>query len=229
MGPNTVHPRLQPFSRMLTKGVGQVLVRTLWRHPPPRWGTKPRCRPGGAGRCGFARPPCPCQRTGGGQAGSRIRRHGSLLPHNDLEVDAQLGPMAAVEKRCGSSWTASTPCMGMAPLQALMERLERFPHFHLYVDDTHGMSWVGVGAKAMCCHMDLHDRMVLATSLNKAFCNRGPSSYREWHGPLAGLLFGSDKPPMMGAAIASTKLHLSGALKPLKTAGGQHPGRTGLG
>ena len=80
------------------------------------------------------------------------------------------------------------------------------------------MSWVGDrGEGFVLSQVGLHDRMVLATSLNKAFSAAGGAivtANREWHerilhtgGPL--LFSGPIQPPMMGAAIASAKLHLS--------------------
>ena len=61
-----------------------------------------------------------------------------LLPHNDLEkLDAQL---EAHGGRGEKVWFLVDGIYSMygngAPLQALMERLDRFPHFHLYVDDA---------------------------------------------------------------------------------------------
>ena len=164
-----------------------------------------------------------------------------LLPHNDLEkLDAQLDAHGG---RGEKVWFLVDGIYSMygngAPLQALVERLDRFPHFHLYVDDAHGMSWVGErGQGFVLSQVDLHDRMVLATSLNKAFSAAGGAivtANREWHerilhtgGPL--LFSGPIQPPMMGAAIASAKLHLSGALKPLqeKLAANIQAVRTGL-
>ena len=150
-----------------------------------------------------------------------------LLPHNDLEkLDAQL---EAHGGRGEKVWFLVDGIYSMygngAPLQALMDRLARFPHFHLYVDDAHGMSWVGDrGQGFVLSQVDLHERMVLATSLNKAFSAAGGAivtANRDWHerilhtgGPL--LFSGPIQPPMMGAAIASAKLHLSGGLKPLQ-------------
>ena len=102
-----------------------------------------------------------------------------LFPHNDLEkLTPNSKPMAAAEKRCGSSqgWHSTDEWNG-APLQALMERLDQFPAFpHLYVDDAHGTCWVGDrGQGYVLSQVDLHERMVLATSLNKAFSAAGGS------------------------------------------------------
>jgi len=150
-----------------------------------------------------------------------------LLPHNDLDkLDAMLEAHGSQGEKV---WYLVDGIYSMygngAPIQALMERLERFRHFHLYVDDAHGMSWVGErGQGYTLSRVDLHERMVLATSLNKAFSAAGGAivtANKEWHerilhtgGPL--LFSGPIQPPMMGAAIASVKLHLSGGLKPFQ-------------
>jgi 7-keto-8-aminopelargonate synthetase-like enzyme len=53
--------------------------------------------------------------------------------------------------------------------------LERFPTLHLYVDDVHGMSIAGRHGQGvhLVARMGFHPRMVLATSLNKAFASAG--------------------------------------------------------
>lgn len=155
--------------------------------------------------------------------GTQVR----LLPHNDL---ACLDRMLAEYGSSGESvWYCVDGIYSMygngAPLQALHERLIRFPHFRLYVDDAHGMSWAGDrGQGYALTQMELHPNMVLATSLNKAFACAGGAlitAREDWHervlqtgGPL--LFSGPIQPPMLGAAIASAKLHLQGALAPLQ-------------
>lgn len=150
-----------------------------------------------------------------------------LLPHNDLDkLDAMLKAHGSKGEKV---WYLVDGIYSMygngAPIQALMERLDRFHHFHLYVDDAHGMSWMGSrGQGYILSQVELHERMVLATSLNKAFSAAGGAivtARRDWHerilhtgGPL--LFSGPIQPPMMGAAIASAKLHLSGDLAPLQ-------------
>jgi 7-keto-8-aminopelargonate synthetase-like enzyme/predicted N-acyltransferase len=105
-----------------------------------------------------------------------------------------------------------------APLTDIACLLEKYPNFHLYVDDAHGMSWSGKhGSGTVLNQMSLHPKMVLTTSLSKGFATSGGatimsdkemmrkvltcgSSYT-YSGPL--------HPPMLGAAIASAKIHLT--------------------
>lgn len=105
-----------------------------------------------------------------------------------------------------------------APLKAIGYLMEKYPTFHFYVDDAHGMSWAGKhGNGYVLSQMPMHPKMVLTTSLAKGFGTGGGvtvvsdkelmrrivtcgSSYT-YSGPV--------QPPMLGASIASAKIHLS--------------------
>jgi 7-keto-8-aminopelargonate synthetase-like enzyme/predicted N-acyltransferase len=105
-----------------------------------------------------------------------------------------------------------------APLRDIEYLLNKYPTFHFYVDDAHGMSWTGNhGNGYVLSQMDMHPKMVLTTSLAKGFGTGGGvtvlsdkemmrrivtcgSSYT-YSGPV--------QPPMLGASIASAKIHLS--------------------
>jgi 7-keto-8-aminopelargonate synthetase-like enzyme len=105
-----------------------------------------------------------------------------------------------------------------APLKEIEYLLNKYPTFHFYVDDAHGMSWTGKhGNGYVLSQMELHPKMVLSTSLAKGFGTGGGitvlsdkemmrkittcgSSYT-YSGPV--------QPPMLGASIASAKIHLS--------------------
>ncbi len=105
-----------------------------------------------------------------------------------------------------------------APLKDIAYLMEKYPTFHFYVDDAHGMSWTGEhGNGYVLSQMSLHPKMVLTTSLAKGFGTGGGvtvlsdkemmrkiitcgSSYT-YSGPV--------QPPMLGASIASAKIHLT--------------------
>jgi 7-keto-8-aminopelargonate synthetase-like enzyme/predicted N-acyltransferase len=105
-----------------------------------------------------------------------------------------------------------------APLKDLSFLLEKYANFYLYIDDAHGMSWAGKhGNGTVLRELPMHPKMVLTTSLSKGFATSGGatvlpdeemkrkiltcgSSYT-YSGPL--------HPPMLGAAIASAKIHLT--------------------
>lgn len=106
----------------------------------------------------------------------------------------------------------------LAPAEELRKLLDRFEQLHLYVDDSHGMSWAGEHGRGQFLEaMGHHDRLVVAASLNKGFAAAGGAlvfphpelkrRVRTCGGPL--IFSGPIQPPMLGAALASTKIHLS--------------------
>lgn len=105
-----------------------------------------------------------------------------------------------------------------APLDQLQQLLHRYPEFNLYIDDAHGMSCFGIhGRGYVLGNMELHPRMIVATSLAKAFATGGSAvvfhsketarKVRTCGGPL--ITSGPLQPATLGAAIASAKIHLS--------------------
>ncbi len=110
-----------------------------------------------------------------------------------------------------------------APLPELVELLDTYDQFHLYIDDAHGMSWTGPrGVGYVRSQIEHHPKMVLAVSLNKAFASAGgalifPNEEMAGKVKKCGGTFifsGPIQPPMLGAAIASARLHLSGEIEP---------------
>ena len=108
-----------------------------------------------------------------------------------------------------------------APLDKLENLLNTHKQFHLYIDDAHGMSWTGnKGCGYVCNNMQHHDKMIVAVSLNKAFASAGgalifpndemAAQVRNCGGTL--IFSGPIQPPMLGAACASAKLHISGEI-----------------
>jgi 7-keto-8-aminopelargonate synthetase-like enzyme len=105
-----------------------------------------------------------------------------------------------------------------APLKDIFFLMEKYANFHFYVDDAHGMSWTGKhGNGYVLSQVEMHPKMVLSTSLAKGFGTGGGvlvlsdvemkrkiltcgSSYT-FSGPV--------QPPMLGASIASAKIHLT--------------------
>lgn len=108
-----------------------------------------------------------------------------------------------------------------APLDAIQDLLARHEQLHFYVDDAHGMSWTGDnGVGFVRSRMPHHPRMVQAVSLNKAFAAGGgvilfpdEASKQLVRNCGSTLLFsGPVQPPMLGAALASARLHLDDEL-----------------
>ena len=105
-----------------------------------------------------------------------------------------------------------------APMKEIVSLLDKHDQFHLYVDDTHGMSFAGKnGAGYVLSEVPFHDKMILVTSLNKAFGASGGVTVfpnekmrdlvRNCGRPF--IFSGPIPPPMLGAAIASAKIHLT--------------------
>ena len=104
-----------------------------------------------------------------------------------------------------------------APLDSLADLLETYPKLCLYIDDAHSTSWTGRRGRGYALDKFAgHDRVVIALSLNKAFSAAGGAlvfpareqycKVRRCGGPM--LFSGPIQPPMLGAAVASSRLHL---------------------
>jgi 7-keto-8-aminopelargonate synthetase-like enzyme len=104
----------------------------------------------------------------------------------------------------------------LAPFARLRALFDAHPSLHLYVDDAHSTSWFGAhGRGAALANLGGHPRVFVALSLNKAFSAAGgclvlPDAdtvklVRRCGGPM--LFSGPIQPPMLGAAVASARLH----------------------
>lgn len=104
------------------------------------------------------------------------------------------------------------------PIEQLTTLLNKYPKFHLYVDDAHGMSWTGRNGRGYVLgKVDLHTKMIVGTSLAKAFGTGGGvflfadenlcQKVRNCGGPL--IFSGPNQIPVIAASIASAKIHLS--------------------
>lgn len=112
-----------------------------------------------------------------------------------------------------------------APLDEMYRLADKYEALHLYVDDAHGMSWTGKnGVGYVLNNRKMHDKMVMLTSLNKSFSAAGglilcpTEEMKEFiKSTGATLMFsGPVQPPMLGAAIASAKIHLSGEINDMQ-------------
>lgn len=105
-----------------------------------------------------------------------------------------------------------------APVEEIYSLMDKYPELHFYVDDAHGMSCFGKnGCGYVLSKKPMHEKMILATSLNKAFASGGSAlvfpngewkaKVRNTGGPF--LSSGPMQPGSLGAALASAKIHLS--------------------
>lgn len=104
------------------------------------------------------------------------------------------------------------------PIDKVYEFLDRYPEFYFYVDDAHGMSIHGKhGRGFVLSNHQMHPKMMLTTSLNKAFASGGgllvygDKEIARKVGTVGGPLLSSGpmQPSAIGAAIAVAKIHLS--------------------
>lgn len=105
------------------------------------------------------------------------------------------------------------------PLKEIVALMEKYKQFHLYVDDAHGMSIAGLhGCGVVLSQIGLHKKMVLATSLNKAFAAGGGGVFvfpdeelcKKVMNCGGALIFsGAIANATIGAGIASAKIHLT--------------------
>jgi 7-keto-8-aminopelargonate synthetase-like enzyme len=105
-----------------------------------------------------------------------------------------------------------------APFRELSMLVHKYRQLHLYLDDAHSTEWYGeCGRGAALSSLPNIERVVVALSLNKSFSAAGgalavatPELKQRIYLCGGTMLFsGPIQPPMLGAAVASVKLHLS--------------------
>jgi 7-keto-8-aminopelargonate synthetase-like enzyme len=143
-----------------------------------------------------------------------------VTPHSRLDVlEEKLGQL---EREHGRVWYVLDGLYSMlgdlAPLDGLASLLAKHPKLHLYVDDAHATSWHGRNGRGYALdQLPDRSRVVVALSLNKSFSAAGcavvfPTDtdrqrVRRGGGPL--VFSGPVQPPLLAAALASARLHLS--------------------
>ena len=145
-----------------------------------------------------------------------------LVPHGDLRtLEKRLESYRRTHRRV---WYAADGLYSMyadlLPTEELDELAERHGNLWLYVDDAHAVSWTGRHGRG---HALEHlapatlARTVVAASLNKSFAAAGGAitfpdeeirdRVLRVGGPL--IFSGPVQPPMLGAILASARLHLT--------------------
>lgn len=151
-----------------------------------------------------------------------------VVRHNDLQaLEAKIIDYSKTHRHV---WYLADGVYSMygdkAPIKRLNELLNQYENFHVYVDDAHGMSWTGDNGKGYVLgESRLHPRMVLSTSLGKAFgsiggvlvCNN-PKLKQIIKSCGSAFIFSSPLPPsVIGASIASAEIHLTPEIKTLQS------------
>ena len=106
----------------------------------------------------------------------------------------------------------------LAPVKELYKLADQYEQLHLYIDDIHGMSWSGPnGTGYVMSQGAYHPRLYLTTGLTKAFGSAGgvlvypeDKIFQLIKNTSKAFIFSIQMPPMvLGATIASAKIHLS--------------------
>lgn len=146
--------------------------------------------------------------------------HTELVPHRSVHrLEERVRALSRTHRRI---WFALDGLFSMhgdvAPFDELDCLLAAHSSLHLYVDDAHGTSWAGQHGRGLALEgFADHDRVVVALSLNKSFAAGGGAlclpeermleRVRHVSGPTN---FGGPlQPPMLGAALASARVHAS--------------------
>ncbi|MEM7657309.1 MAG: aminotransferase class I/II-fold pyridoxal phosphate-dependent enzyme [Bacteroidota bacterium] len=150
-----------------------------------------------------------------------------MIRHNRIDMlEARIKKLQQTHNRI---WYIADGVYSMfgdfAPAAALHSLLSEYECLNLYIDDAHGTSWTGAkGAGFAKPWFAEHPRVLVAASLNKSFASAGGAmifpdeKQKDLVRHLGGTLMfsGPVQPPMLGAAIASAKFHLSDELPPLQ-------------
>nr|HPI00121.1 aminotransferase class I/II-fold pyridoxal phosphate-dependent enzyme [Chitinophagaceae bacterium] len=153
--------------------------------------------------------------------------HITIVRHNHVgQLELKIKELSIKHKKiwyaCDGVYSMYGDC---APLKELVGLLDKYKSFYLYVDDAHGMSWAGKnGTGYALSQVSLHPKMVLATSLNKAFAAGGSVfvfaneelAHKVSHvgGPL--IFAGQHQNAALGATIACANIHLSAEIYTLQ-------------
>lgn len=149
--------------------------------------------------------------------------HTELIRHN--RVDLLEERIKELRGRHRTIWYMADGIYSMfgdsCPADKIYALMDQYPELHFYVDDAHGMSIHGKhGRGFVLSGRNIHPKMIMASSLNKAFASGGAvlvfgneamaAKVGNVGGPL--LSSGPMQPGSLGAAIAAAHLHLSGEI-----------------
>jgi 7-keto-8-aminopelargonate synthetase-like enzyme len=139
--------------------------------------------------------------------------------HNRMDLlEEKIAGLARTHRRVWYVIDGLYSMMGdFAPLDRIATLLEQYPRLHLYVDDAHSTSWIGKNGRGYALdRLPDQSRVVVALGFAKAFAVGGAAlvfptdedrlRVRRCGGPM--LFSGPLQPPLLGAAVASAKLHL---------------------
>lgn len=150
--------------------------------------------------------------------------HVELIRHNRMDILEER--IIDLKEKYEKIWYMADGVYSMygdfLPLNELYNLLDEHKQLHLYVDDAHGTGWAGKnGAGYVLSQKHFHERLYLVAGLAKSFAACGgvlvfPNEKEKKRVRNCGGTFifsGPIQPPMLGAIVASAKLHLSPDIK----------------
>ena len=146
--------------------------------------------------------------------------HIELVRHNRMDLlEERIKELRSKHKKI---WYMADGIYSMfgdsSPIEEIYSLMNQYAELYYYVDDAHGMSIHGRhGRGFVLSNHDIHPKMALATSLNKAFASGGgvlvygDKELARKVGTVGAPLLSSGpmQPSALGAAIASARIHLS--------------------
>jgi 7-keto-8-aminopelargonate synthetase-like enzyme len=146
--------------------------------------------------------------------------HIQLIRHNRMDLLEE--SIKALRHKHRKIWYMADGIYSMfgdaCPVDAVYALLDKYPELHFYADDAHGMSIHGKhGRGYLLANRHIHPKMIMASSLNKAFASGGgvlvfgDAALAVKTGNVGGPLLSSGpmQPGSLGAAIAAATIHLS--------------------
>ena len=150
--------------------------------------------------------------------------HVELIRHNRMDILEER--IIELKEKYEKIWYMADGVYSMygdfLPLNELYNLLDEHKQLHLYVDDAHGTGWAGKnGAGYVLSQKHFHERLYLVAGLAKSFAACGgvlvfPNEKEQKRVRNCGGTFifsGPIQPPMLGAIVASAKLHLNDDIK----------------
>jgi 7-keto-8-aminopelargonate synthetase-like enzyme len=146
--------------------------------------------------------------------------HIEILRHNRMDLLEE--KVRQLRSKYKKIWYMADGIYSMfgdtSPVDEVYTLMNKYSELYYYVDDAHGMSIYGKhGRGYVLNNRPFHPKMVMGTSLNKAFASGGgvmvyPNAelarkVRTCGGPL--ITSGPMQPASLGAAVAAAKIHLS--------------------
>ncbi len=150
--------------------------------------------------------------------------HVELIRHNRMDILEER--ILELSEKFEKIWYMADGVYSMygdfVPIDDLYNLLDKYPQFNLYVDDAHGTGWAGKnGSGYVLSKKPFHERLFLVAGLAKSFAACGgvlvfpdekiKRKVRNCGGTF--IFSGPIQPPMLGAIIASAKIHLSEEIK----------------